>query len=149
MSTLSFNNRAVIIMLLGFAAVSANREKEPFYNILAIDGGGIRGLIPAVVLEKLEAWAFEYIQDKPWKNKVPSYPGRDGVVAFKDIFDLLAGTSTGSIISAALAYPIERYADTVPKVERVPKYFMKEVMDIYSTKGDQIFKEQPSVGWGW
>lgn len=136
-----------MILLLGLAAVQA--QTDPFFNILAIDGGGIRGLIPAVVLEKLEKYAYDFIQDKPWKSKVPQYPGRPGVVAFKDIFDMLAGTSTGSIISAALAYPKEKYAASVPKEKREPMYFMKEVMEIYSTKGDQIFRESPSVGWGW
>lgn len=100
-----------------------------------------------MALEKLEKFAYDYIQNKPWKDKVPKYAGRDGVVAFKDIFDMLAGTSTGSIISGALAYPSKRYEDSVPLSQREPKYFMKEVMEIYSTKGDQIFKEQPSVAW--
>ena len=51
--------RAVIVAAL--FGVSAARGNEPFYNILAIDGGGIRGLIPAVVLEELEKYAYEFI----------------------------------------------------------------------------------------
>ena len=30
---------------------------------------------------------------------------RQGVYALKDLFDMMAGTSTGSIIAAALSYP--------------------------------------------
>ena len=50
-------------------------------NILAIDGGGIRGIIPAVILSQLE----EAIGRPLWQ-----------------IFDLIVGTSTGGIIAAAI-----------------------------------------------
>ena len=68
----------------------------------------------------------------------PKYEGRDGVIAMKDLFDMTAGTSTGSIISAALAYPIGT-DNSVQK--QTPKYFSKEIIDVYSNKGEQIFKE--------
>lgn len=51
--------------------------------ILAIDGGGLRGIIPAVALAKLEA-------------------GQSGA-AVRDVFSFVAGTSTGAIIAAAVA----------------------------------------------
>ena len=64
----------------------------------------------------------------------------------KDMFDMMAGTSTGSIISAALSYPSgEVNKDKVP----VPKFFAKEVMEIYSENGDRIFTKHnyaPSPG---
>lgn len=53
-------------------------------RVLAIDGGGIRGLIPALVLAEIERRA-----------------GRRA----HELFDLIAGTSTGGIIAAALARP--------------------------------------------
>jgi uncharacterized protein len=53
-------------------------------RILAIDGGGIRGIIPTVVLR-----AFE------------TYTGRECV----DMFDLLVGTSTGGLIALGIAHP--------------------------------------------
>lgn len=71
-----------------------------FYRILSIDGGGIRGLIPATVLTRLE-------------KRNPGFLSR---------FDLFAGTSTGGLISLALAYGltppqiIELYKDFGPKV---------------------------------
>jgi patatin-like phospholipase/acyl hydrolase len=51
------------------------------YRILALDGGGIRGLYTAVLLNRLEA-------------QVPGFIGR---------VDLLAGTSTGGILALGLA----------------------------------------------
>jgi patatin-like phospholipase/acyl hydrolase len=54
-------------------------------RLLAIDGGGIRGIYASHVLERIqEEFGLEYHRD----------------------FDLIAGTSTGSIIAAALAYDI-------------------------------------------
>src|SRR5215472_6004548 len=51
-------------------------------RILSIDGGGIRGIIPATVLMKLE--------------EVTKKPARE-------TFSLVAGTSTGAVIAAAVA----------------------------------------------
>jgi patatin-like phospholipase/acyl hydrolase len=47
---------------------------DPFYKILSIDGGGIRGLIAGLILVEIEK--------------------RTGK-AISELFDLIAGTSTG------------------------------------------------------
>ena len=112
------------------AAGAAGAQK--YYNILSMDGGGIRGLISAQALKHMESYAYEYSTEQGYT--FPTYDGREGVIAMKDMFDMAAGTSTGSIIAAGLAYPIEKDSTT-------PKYFVKEVIEIYSTKGDQIFSE--------
>ena len=54
-------------------------------NILSIDGGGIRGIIPLACLIELE--------------KVEGRPSRE-------IFDMVAGTSTGAVIAAGIAIGI-------------------------------------------
>lgn len=61
-------------------------------RILGIDGGGIRGLIPALVLSRLERAA--------------------GVPATR-MFDLIAGTSTGAILAAGLTKPDPLPADAL------------------------------------
>jgi hypothetical protein len=72
----------------------------------------------------MEKYAYEYSTEKGYK-KFPKYEGRPGIIAMKDMFDIMAGTSTGSIISAALSYPSgEVNADGV----QIPKFFGKEVM---------------------
>jgi len=45
------------------------------------------------------------IMPQPKKYEFPQYAGHDGHFALKDIFDMTAGTSTGSILAAGLAYP--------------------------------------------
>jgi hypothetical protein len=50
-----------------------------------------------------------------------------------DLFNMTAGTSTGSIIAAGLACPKEKGVDLTPKFNSTT------LLDLYTTKGDQIF----------
>ena len=56
-------------------------------KILSIDGGGIRGIIPAAYLAEIEKRTGKPICT---------------------LFDLIAGTSTGGILAAALTVPDSR-----------------------------------------
>jgi patatin-like phospholipase/acyl hydrolase len=56
-------------------------------RILAVDGGGVRGVIPAIVLQRLSA-----------------EPGLEG---WLDRVDFLAGTSTGGLIALSLAAGVD------------------------------------------
>lgn len=76
------------------------------FNILAIDGGGTRGIIPATLLDEL-------FKDT---GKTPT-----------DIFDLLAGTSTGGILCTG-------YAAGVSTGEMLELY-MKYSADIFYDTG--------------
>ena len=58
------------------------KKAQRKYRILSLDGGGIRGLITAVWLARLEDQLGEAVRDR---------------------FDLIAGTSTGSILACALS----------------------------------------------
>lgn len=64
--------------------------KEKQFTILSIDGGGIRGLIPAKVLAELER------ELKLLNTEKPLY----------EYFDLICGTSTGAILAIAIALGI-------------------------------------------
>jgi len=58
-------------------------------RILALDGGGVRGILTLGVLERIERLLGERYGDAELR--------------LSDYFDLVAGTSTGAIIAAALA----------------------------------------------
>jgi hypothetical protein len=74
----------------------------PRRYLLTIDGGGIRGIIPAVALAKLE-----------------DTTGRPA----RETFSFVAGTSTGAIIAAAIAAGIPASRIVELYVERAPKVF--------------------------
>ncbi|NCB31751.1 MAG: patatin [Clostridia bacterium] len=78
-------------------------------SILSIDGGGIRGIIPATFLAE-----FEKRTGKP----------------VCDLFDLIAGTSTGGILSAML---------TIPNSFGQPKYSAAQIRSAYFEHGGAIF----------
>jgi uncharacterized protein len=78
-------------------------------KILAIDGGGIRGIIPAIVLAELE-----------------QRTGR----AVADLFDLVAGTSTGGILACAL---------TRPDGQGRPVFTAADLIGLYESEGPEIF----------
>ncbi len=63
-----------------------NNEIEERY-ILCIDGGGMRGIIPATIISKLAIKLKEFEEDKP----------------FYSYFDLICGTSTGGLIALGLS----------------------------------------------
>jgi patatin-like phospholipase/acyl hydrolase len=88
-------------------------------RVLSIDGGGIRGILPGQILVKLE----EFLRAKE---------GNQACIA--DYFDLVAGTSTGGILTCAYLCP-----DDPASPDPRPKFTAKEAVDIYLDRGDEIF----------
>lgn len=88
-------------------------------KILSIDGGGIRGIIPGMLLVALEG-----------KLKKES---KNENAAIVDYFDFFAGTSTGGILTCLLLCP----SDENPTR---PKFSAKEALDLYLEHGNEIFK---------
>jgi len=82
----------------------------PSIKVLAIDGGGIRGIIPATILTEIQK--------------------RLGMDLFQ-VFDLVAGTSTGGIIALGIG---SRCKDNGP-------YPPSELVDLYVQNGPEIFKK--------
>jgi len=85
-------------------------------RILSIDGGGIRGILPGQILVVLE-------------EKLKAKTGNDDA-RIADFFDMVAGTSTGAILSAAYVCP-----DDNGKV----KFTAQEALNFYLDEGDDIF----------
>jgi patatin-like phospholipase/acyl hydrolase len=78
-------------------------------HVLAIDGGGIRGIIPALVLADLEARTGRPVSD---------------------LFDLIAGTSTGGILACGL---------TRPGDDGAPAFSAADLIGLYESEGPEIF----------
>ena len=87
-------------------------------RILTIDGGGIRGILPGQILTKLE----EIIKEK----------SGDTDAKIGDYFDMIAGTSTGGILTAFLL---------CPDFNGKAKYTAKEAVSIYIEQGGDIFEK--------
>ncbi len=89
-------------------------------NILSIDGGGIRGIIPAKILAYLE-------QGLQHKTGNPN-------VSLADYFDMIAGTSTGGILSCFYLLP--------PKDGQKfhSRFSAADAEKLYMERGKEIFK---------
>jgi len=93
-------------------------------KILSIDGGGIRGYIPALILEKLSA----ILENQSGNSNLFS------------AFDIIAGTSSGSLTALGIAAPDNRkenggYTDK-------PGYSMTDIVNVYETCRTDIFPEK-------
>lgn len=92
---------------------------KPF-RILSIDGGGIRGILPGQLLVVLEK-KLQLISNNPQAR-------------IADYFDLIAGTSTGGILTCLYLYPDK-------KNPQRPLFTAEEAVDLYLENGGGIFKE--------
>jgi predicted acylesterase/phospholipase RssA len=82
--------------------------KRPL-RILSIDGGGIRGILPAMVLADLER-----------RTNRPMI----------DLFDLIVGTSTGGLVALALS---------CPDGEGKPRHTARDIVRLYEVEGKRVF----------
>lgn len=89
-----------------------------YFRILSIDGGGIRGIIPAQLLITLEQMLKQETGDKDAR--------------LGDYFDLVAGTSTGGILACIYLCPD-------PGKPGRPRFSAEEAVDLYFERGDEIF----------
>ncbi len=94
------------------------KSNAKYVRILSIDGGGVRGIIPGQVLVRLE-------------QKLQAKSGNPDA-RISDYFDLIAGTSTGGILTCGYLFPDE-------KNSKRPKYTAETVVDLYLKNGAKIF----------
>ncbi len=83
------------------------------YKILSINGGGVRGLVPAKIIERITT-----IANKP----------------IHELFDYVVGTSAGGIIAVSL---------TVQDEYGKPRYSASEVVKIFKDEAQEIFPPSP------
>jgi patatin-like phospholipase/acyl hydrolase len=58
----------------------------------------------------MEKYSYEYAYNNSYT--LPVYNNISGVIAMKDLFNMTAGTSTGSILASALSYPVSNKYDS-------------------------------------
>ena len=78
-------------------------------RVLAVDGGGIRGIVPALILAELER--------------------RTGLPGCR-LFDFMAGTSTGGIIALGMSMPDER-GEPVSRAAQLIELYERARSDIF------------------
>ncbi|MCP4756429.1 MAG: patatin [Proteobacteria bacterium] len=87
-------------------------------RILSIDGGGIRGIVPGQILVSLE-------------NKLKTVSGNPEA-RIADYFDLIAGTSTGGILTCVYLCPDKNDG-------RRSRFSAEQAVELYLERGDEIF----------
>ncbi|KAF7845036.1 patatin-like protein 2 [Senna tora] len=98
------------------SSLQYDENYENVVTVLSIDGGGIRGIIPAVILQYLEA----AIQEKDSEGRIADY------------FDVISGISTGGLITAMLA---------APDHNQRPLFSASHIVDFYKQHGPSIFNQ--------
>lgn len=115
LSTLLYIERSQIFPdqdVKGKTSLLTRHSQHSIYPVLSIDGGGIRGIIPATMLTYIEAVTREKTAN---------------------LFKLIGGTSTGGILALGLATPLSR-------VDKQPHYSAQELLDLYILEHSQIFR---------
>ncbi|WP_375511240.1 patatin-like phospholipase family protein [uncultured Nostoc sp.] len=95
-----------------------NIKARPKYKILSIDGGGIRGIIPALLLAEIER-----------RTQKPIF----------SLFDLITGTSSGGILALGLTKP--RLSSDVSDNLPVAEYTAEDLLQFFLEYGVEIFYE--------
>jgi patatin-like phospholipase/acyl hydrolase len=104
-------NRGIIGRIYDALYGPFQARPRKLYRVLAIDGGGIRGLVPARVLEDIERRMGKPIHE---------------------CFDLIVGTSTGAILAAGFACP---HPDHPGKA----RFTASEIVQNYRDLGKVVF----------
>ncbi|KAK6146730.1 hypothetical protein DH2020_020599 [Rehmannia glutinosa] len=91
---------------------------DRYVTVLSIDGGGIKGILPAVILDFLE-------------SQLQELDGEE--VRLADYFDVIAGTSTGGLVTAMLTSPDENNR---------PLYAAKDIKPFYLDNCPKIFPQK-------
>ncbi|CAM0946692.1 unnamed protein product [Alopecurus aequalis] len=102
-------------------ARQSSLDKEKMITVLSIDGGGVRGIIPATILAFLE-------------EELKKLDGPDARIA--DYFDVVAGTSTGGLLTVML---------TAPDKNGRPLFDANDLAKFYIDESPKIFPHKNSI----
>lgn len=92
-------------------------EPEAPLRVLSIDGGGVRGLVPAIVLAEIERRAGRPVSK---------------------LFDVVAGTSTGAILAVAMTVPGEEAPGPRWSAQDCVDIYREHVVEVFGRSGWQV-----------
>ncbi|CAG8810319.1 9141_t:CDS:1, partial [Racocetra persica] len=92
---------------------NSRSNESPVYNILSIDGGGIRGILPALWLKEIEHRSHRPISH---------------------LFNMIAGTSTGGFTAAGLSVPRSWQLS-----DFIPKFSASDILNTYQNESRKLF----------
>ncbi|CAG8702305.1 33384_t:CDS:2, partial [Gigaspora margarita] len=117
---------------INYEVKNSYSNESPVYNILSIDGGGIRGIVPALWLSEIECRTHKPISS---------------------LFNMIAGTSTGGIIATGLSapwfdivYEMVVINDTTIDVPKLiydysrPRFLASDLLNIYKNEAENLFR---------
>jgi len=105
----------LVILIMSFLTLPCLAKDK--VKVLSLDGGGIKSLITLQVLA--------YIESQTGKKT-------------GELFDYIAGTSSGGMLTLYLSMPSDDNPD-------IPKYSAKEVIELLQYDSRQIFKEKTTA----
>lgn len=117
-------NLYLVAFLLSTALLRVHSQADTsVFNILSLDGGGIRGLITAQVVEYLENETYIYAK----KNYcIPER--KPEKMSMAELFQMVSGTSTGSLLTTAIVLPS-------PNDTKKNKFWAADASNIYKLQG--------------
>lgn len=100
--------------------------------LLSIDGGGLFGIIPAFMLKEVSQCMGEVEKQDPSQIQLADY------------FDVISGTSTGSILTALLVTPLnedikENNTGAAAHPASTRALTLDQIISLYETLGSKIF----------
>ncbi|KAK3042604.1 hypothetical protein RJ639_000856 [Escallonia herrerae] len=98
-------------------------------TVLSIDGGGIRGIIPGIILDFLE-------------SELQKLDGKDARIA--DYFNVIAGTSTGGLVAAMLTAP-NKSNRPVFAAKDIKPFYLEHCPMIFPQDGNPLVRETKAV----
>ena len=102
----------------------------------------MKSMIPALIIDHMELYAHEYAQEhwEPHSATASGYPTKglsEKKMHMSELFQLVAGTSSGSIVAAGVSYG----------TAGVPKLWGSDIADLFEKNGKDLF-EKHSLKWG-
>ena len=92
----------------------------------------MRSIIPAEIIDNMESYAYTYAASK-WTG----FTSTDSKIHMSELFQLVAGTSSGSIVAAGVSYGSGGK----------PTMWGKDIVNFFAKNGKNLF-EKHSLEWG-